>query len=177
MGLTIKNNVEIEKQEAFKIFAKDKEGNLVSAFFMCLKKGLHYPSNERIRVDDEETGFFAFKDFDRAVSLAIQGKRSWSTGYGQNRHWDFSTSRLIVLPVTMYEVYAQGDFHVPSGDNQVMDGYYPAFESKEIVVHDTPENVMAFHDAVIAKVIKNQRYHMTPVEKLAFETRLPQYVA
>lgn len=176
MCMTCSKEVNIGQLEAFKIFAKDEEGRLISAFTMARKDGLFYPANERIRVDDEETGFFAFKEFNRAVSLAIRGRRSWTNDFGTRYNWNWSTSQLIVLPVTMFEVYSEGKFRVPSGDPQCMDGYYPAYESKEIIVRDTPHNVNEFHDAVISRVVKDRELFWTPVEKQAFFSRLPQYM-
>ena len=81
---------------------------------------------------------------------------------------------LIVLPVTLFEVVATGKYHVPSGDPQCLDGYYSAFEAKEILVHDTEETRGQFYDAVVAGYFRLAKYSMSAIDKEAFVYHMPQ---
>jgi hypothetical protein len=155
--------VSLVPQSAFKIFSLNKEGQLQSVFVPTFKPGLVYPPNQRIRVDAEDAAFFAFEDFKTAVSIARQGRKRWNMVNGD----------LIVLPVTMHEMVATGKYHVPSEDVQCLDGYYPAFESKEIEVHDSEENRNIFYDAVLSHWLKTAQYGMSKIDKKAFAARIP----
>lgn len=73
----------------------------------------------------------------------------------------------------MHEMVATGKYHVPSEDIQCLDGYYPAFESKEIEVHDSEENRNAFYDAVLSHWLKTAQYGMSKIDKKAFVARIP----
>jgi hypothetical protein len=150
-------------QDAFKIFTRNKTGQLQSCFFPTFKSGLFYPPNVKIRVDNEDSNFFAFESFKNAVDVARAGKKRFNMVGGD----------LIVLPVTMYEVVAIGKYHVPSDDLQVLDGYYTAFESKEIVVHDTDKDRNLFYDETLAQWLRTAQYGMSAVEKEAFAVRIP----
>lgn len=155
--------VSLVPQSAFKVFSRTKEGQLQSVFVPTFKAGLIYPPNQRIRVDTEDATFFAFENFKNAISIARQGRKRWNMVNGD----------LIVLPVTMHEIVATGKYHVPSEDIQCMDGYYPAFESKEIEVHDSEENRNAFYDAVLSQWLGLSKYGMSKIEKEAFAARIP----
>ena len=161
MCMTCRTEVEIAKASAFKVFTRDKEGLLQSVFRSTFKYGLKYPSNERIRVDTEEANFFAFEAFENAISIARQGRS----------RWDIVGGGLIVLPVTLFEVVITGQYHVPSGDSQCLDGYYPAFEAKEIEVHDTEETRDQFYDAILQGYFKYAR--MSAIEKEALIYQSP----
>lgn len=162
--VTSEKLVSLVPQDAFKVFSRTKEGELQSVFVPTFKAGLIYPPDERIRVDTEEATFFAFKKFEDAISIARQGRK----------RWNMVNSDLIVLPVTMHEIVATGKYHVPSEDIQCMDGYYPAFESKEIIVHDSKENRNAFYDAVLSQWLELAKYGMSKIEKDALVARIPQ---
>lgn len=163
MCMTRRKEVEIEQVDAFKVFTRNEQGRLQSVFAPTFKSGLTYPPNERIRVDTDEATFFAFAEFRRAVGIARQGRRKWNMVRGG----------IIVLPVTMYEVVAEGEYHVASDDPQCMDGYYPAFESKEIQVNDSQEARNAFYDEVLRQYLDLSQYSMSAIEKEAFRHRLP----
>lgn len=134
----------IEKVEAFKIFCKNDEGRLTTAFLQSYKEGLFYQTNQMIHVDNEKSSFFALKNFGEAVSLAKQGRTQWSDYNGNRIVWNFKNSKIVVLPVTLYNVVGEGHFYVPSDDVQCLDGYYPIYESKDIVVHHSDELEMNF---------------------------------
>jgi hypothetical protein len=163
MCLSSRKEVQIDKVDAFKVFTRDNQGLLQSVFAPTFKSGLKYPSNERIRVDTDEANFFAFAEFKNAISIARQGRRRWNMVKGG----------IIVLPVTMYEIVAEGKYHVPSDDPQTMDGYYPAFEAKEIQLHDNQETRNAFYDEVLRQYLDLSQYSMSAIEKEAFRHRLP----
>lgn len=167
MCLTQRNEVAVPEVNGFKIFSRTKTGQLQSVFVPTFKEGLIYPSNQRIRVDTEESNFFAFGNFREAISIAREGRRKWRMVNGN----------LLVLPVTLYEVVAKGTYHVPSDDIQCLDGYYPAFESKEIIVHDTNETRNAFYDATLEQWLNSSRHSMSIIEKEAFTTRVPHLAA
>jgi len=155
--------VSLVPQDAFKVFSRTKDGQLQSVFVPTFKVGLIYPPNERIRVDTEDATFFAFENFKNAISIARQGRKRWNMVNGD----------LIVLPVTMNEIVATGKYFVRSEDVQCLDGFYPALESKEIIVHDTEENRNAFYDAVLSQWLGLQKYSMSKIEKEAFAARIP----
>lgn len=163
MTCRVEKLVSLVPQDAFKVFTRTKEGQLQSVFVPTFKPGLVYPPNERIRVDTEEANFFAFENFKEAISIARQGRRRWNMVQGD----------LIVLPVTLHEIVATGKYHVESDDPQCLDGYYPAFEAKEIVVHDTEETRNAFHDAVLAQWFSMSKYTMSRIEKESIVARIP----
>ena len=161
MCLTNRVNCQIDEVNAFKIFTRNTEGNLQSAFKNAVAALLSnhplYAANQRIRVNNEDSTFFAFESFDVASCIAMEGTRGWR----------FINSSLVVLPVTLYEVVSKGQFWVPSGDPQCLDGYYPAYESKEIVVHDSAENRALFQDQII-----RSSYSLSTIEKEAIHERL-----
>jgi len=163
MCMTQKNTVEIEKVSAFKIFTRNEQGTLQSTFIPTFKSELTYPPNERIRVDEQDATFFAFESFKDAIRIARQGKRKWR----------MVNDKLVVLPVTMYEVVTEGKYHVPSDDIQCLDGYYPAYESKEIEVHDDQNTRNAFYDQVLSQYFDLAKYSMAPIEIEAFKHYFP----
>ena len=167
MCLTSRNDVALAEASGFKIFTRDGEGLLQSVFTSTFREGLKYSPNRRIRVDPEEATFFAFEKFENAISIAREGRSRWNMVRGG----------LIVLPVTLFEVVATGKYHVPSDDIQCMDGYYPAFQSKEIIVHDNPETRSQFHDEVLTDWLKDKKYGMSAIEKEAFRIRVPHLAA
>lgn len=163
MCMSYRKEISLSEVSAFKLFTLDFEGSLQSAFAPTFKEGLKYPSNRRIRVDNEEASFFAFKIFGEAVAIAHQGRR----------YWNLVTNKLIVLPVTLYEVIIEGKYHVPSEDIQCLDGYYPAYESKEIIVHDNKEVRNKFYDGILQRYFNLKFAGLSKVEKEAFQFRLP----
>lgn len=174
MCMTSQKEVSIAEVSAFKLFTRCKQGKLRSAFARSHKNNLHYPSNEKIRVDDEEATFFAFANKRQAMSFASRARQTWYGDRGGQRwHWNIVSGLVIVLPVTMFEVVQEGTFHVPSGDIQCMDGYYPAYESKEILVHDTTESRNDFYDEILKRFFELKKYGMSAIEKEAVRARLP----
>ena len=167
MCLTNRVNCQIDEVNAFKIFTRNTEGNLQSAFKNAVAALLSnhplYAVNTRIRVDNEDATFFAFESFEVATRIAMEGTRGWR----------FINSSLVVLPVTLYEVVSKGQFWVLSGDPQCLDGYYPAYESKEIVVHDSAENRALFQDQIIKGWFRRSSYSLSTIEKEAIRDRLP----
>ena len=164
MCLSGRMNVSIPEMKAFKVFARNEKGLLHSVFVPTFKPGLKYPANERIRVDTEEANFFAFGEFKHAVSVARAGRRTFNMVKGD----------LIVLPVTLHEVVMSGTYYVPSGDPQCMDGHYPAFESKEIFVHDTPEARKQFYDATLSQWFRMAKHSMSAIERESVLYYMPQ---
>lgn len=163
MCMINRKQVSIEKVSAFKVFTRDKDGLLQSVFVPTFKDGLKYPSNERIRVDSEESNFFAFESFDTAIFIARQGRRKWNMVKG----------KLIVLPVTMFEVVSKGEYFSKSEDIQCMDSYYPSFESKEIIVHDTEETRNQFYNSVLKQWLNSCKHFMSNIEKEALVNSAP----
>ena len=165
MCLTSSKEVSIAEVNAFKVFTRDSLGLLQSTFAPTFKCGLKYPSNERIRVDEEDASFFGFALFKEAISIARAGRRKWNMVKG----------KLIVLPVTMYEVVTEGKYHVPNEDPQSMDGYYAAFQSKEIEVHDTKETRDDFHREVLRQHLRLSKHSMSFSEKDAVAHFVPEF--
>lgn len=163
MCMTLQQQIKLPKVQAFKVFTRDEGGFLQSAFLPAFKKGLKYPSNRQIRVNDEDVTFFAFENFKDAVTIARQGRSKWNMVAG----------KIIALPVTLYEVVTKGQYHVQSEDIQCCDGYYQAFESKEIIVHDTTETRNQFYDAVLSRWIGDFVCRMSQIEKEALRIRIP----
>ncbi len=163
MCLTSRNAVYLPEVPAFKIFTRDEDGLLQSAFTPKFKKGLKYPANERIRVDVEDANFFAFKNINNAVRIARQGHRKRRMVKGE----------LIVLPVTLYDVVFVGEYLVSSDDIQCLDSYYPAYESKEIVVHDSTETRNQFYDNIIRQWYGMAKYNMSNIDQEALFARFP----
>lgn len=176
MCLCNQKQVEIEQVSAFKLFSRDKKGRLQSIFRSSYNKELFYPPNERIRVDNEENNFFAFAEKKCAIGMTNRIRRPFyggSLSSYRRRHWNVVGGDPIVLPVTLFEVVNKGEFHVPSIDVQTMDGYYPVFESKEIIVHDNMETRNDFYDEVLRSFFKSNKYNLSKVEKEAIKLRLP----
>lgn len=167
MCMTMKKEVSIEEVSAFKIFTRDENGLLQSSFIPTFKEGLKYTPNERTRVDVEDATFFAFEKIHNAISIARQGRRKWNLVKGG----------LIVLPVTLYDVVSTGKYFVSSDDPQCMDSYYPAFESKEIVVHDSVENRNQFYDAIIRHWYVLAKLSMSKIDKEALFARFPHLLS
>ncbi len=164
MCLTSSKEVSIAEVEAFKVFTRDSLGLLQSTFVPTFKCGLKYPSNERIRVDEEDASDFAFSLFKNATSIDRAGRRKWN----------MLKVKLILLPVTMYDVVTEGKYHVTSDDPQSLDGYYAAFQSKEIEVHDTKETRDDFHREVMGQYLRLSRHSMSFIEKEAFSHFVPE---
>lgn len=164
MCMSSRVNVTVPEMKAYKVLARDRNSLLHSVFVPTFKPGLRYPANERIRVDTEEANFFAFGEFKHAVSVARAGRRTFNMVSGD----------LIVLPVTLYEVVVSGTYRVPSDDPQCMDGYYPAFESKEIVVHDNRESRKQFYDATLSQWFRMAKYSMSEIERESVLYYMPQ---
>ena len=163
MCLTSRREVSIEKVEAWKTFAVEK-GELFSPFsgihdYMKAELGssLAYKANERIKVVPDEAVFFAFKEFKSAASIA-----------NNRRTWAVISSTLIVLPVTLYNVCAEGKLWEPSGDPQCFDYYHEAYESKEIEVHDSAEIRANVSQKIVEKYLKKHEWSMSYLEKQAF---------
>ncbi len=176
MCMTSQKEISLTEVSAFKLFTRDLDGRLRSAFAHSFKNNLFYPSNERIRVDDESSTFFAFANKKQAIGFGSRARKTWyGDSAGVSWRWNIVNGHVIVLPVTMFEVVREGKFHVPSGDIQTMDGYYPAFESKEIIVHDTEDIRNEFYDEILYGFFKNARYGMSAVEKEALNRRLPRF--
>lgn len=161
--MTNQKTVSIKEVSAFKIFTRDNEGLLQSAFLPAFKYGLKYPSNECISADTEDANFFAFANFKDALLIAHQGHKEWRMVKG----------KLIVLPVTMYDVVKKGKYKVQSHDAQTLDSFFPAFESKKITVHDTPQSRNDFYTSVLEQWLKNAKGGMEDIEKEALAVYAP----
>lgn len=158
MCLINRKMVADESVDAWKVFAI-VDGALESPFRIArvMRPDLKYTPNVRLRVQPEDANFYAFQDITHALNIADVG------GF----RWNVVNDSLLVLPVTLYFVTASGLFHSPSDDPQCMDGQYPAFEAKEIVVHDTPAR-----RAVVWQEVVNRRLskHISYIERQALES-------
>jgi len=163
MCLVQRKDCAIPEVNGFKMFSRDGTGQLQSVFLPTFKNGLKYLPNVRLRVDVADATFFAFAKLENAISIARQGRK----------RWNLVNSDIIVLPVTLYEVVAQGNYHVRSYDVQCLDGYYEAYESKEILVHDSVESRNQFYDATLKQWLSLKKYDMSKIEKEAFSARVP----
>ena len=132
--------ISIERQPAFKIFSihNDKLRSAFRSSLACRGLDLNYGEG-RIQVSPPDQTFFAFKSFNSALGVCRGGRRAWN----------FSSENLVVLPVTLYDVVQEGYLHEESDDPQCLDGWHEAYEAKEIEVHDSEENRMAFYKAVL----------------------------
>ena len=136
MCLNNRKEVQIPQVEAFKMFVVDN-GVLKSPFKMSYYNDegefVDSPPFEPevlIQVQPADKTFFAFQRVQDACDIAN------AQAY---KGWNVQKFTLLVLPVTLKNVVATGTLHVPSDDPQCLDGYYPCYESKEIMVHDSPE--------------------------------------
>ena len=163
MCLVNRKASDLSEVSAFKIFTRDGEGQLQSVFKSTFKKGLAYAPNERIRVDKEDANFFAFEELRDAIWIAREGRRKWNMVGGE----------LIVLPVTLFDVSFTGKYYVPSDDIQCVDGYWPAFEAKGIIVHDTPQSRDVFHLAVLEGQFRSAKHGMSMIDKKALLHFIP----
>lgn len=180
MCMTGVQDVKIGKVDAWKVFSVH-EGKLQPTFKNARqnadgtpKEQLFYETNKKIRVLPEEATFFAFEQFGHACRLANDGNRQRSYcpdrgGDGQ-QSWNVNNNSLVILPVTLYEVVGAGKFHYPSEDIQCMDGYFPAFEAKEIEIHDSEEVRKDIALRIVKKFLKNQR--LSFLQQLAFSQLL-----
>lgn len=165
MTLLMRQEVSIETVKAFKIF-HHKDGKLRSVFrpaYVDREEDLVYVPGERMHVDKPDKTFFAFQDMDYPVKISREGRR----------RWNFQGSAVIVLPVTLFNVVAGGKFHIPSEDAQCVDGYAPAWESKEIIVHDSQELRETYYNSILTQWWRTARHSMGYVEKQALLARLP----
>lgn len=154
MCMTCTKEVSIEKVEAWKVFAVRK-GKLETAFMRSRYTNgetdkpievIPYEVNQKIKVVPETSSFFAFEHFNDAYRIAEAGRYKWNT----------INDQLVVLPVTLYNVVTTGKFHVVSEDVQCMDGYYPAFEAKEIEIHDSDEIRRDIFRQIAKKYLQNR---------------------
>lgn len=166
MCLYQRKDVGIPEANGWKVFSINEQGQLQSTFNNAFYKYQDaikdrypvYPANEKIRVIPEESSFFAFREFNHACNIANEA-----------RQWNVKNHKLIVLPVTQYEIVAEGNLWAPSNDAQVLDGYYPAYESKEILVHDSLEIRQECFMKVVLTKLERDQYRLSYLEKQAFE--------
>jgi len=162
MCMTGRKEVSIDRQEAFKIFASTNAG-LQSPFAHHFNPDLVYTSNEKLRVDDEKSRFFAFKEFQDAVKIVRQGRRKWN----------LISSKLVVLPVVLWNVTSSGTYHIPNDDVQSIDGYYPAYESLEIVVLNGHDHFQRFQEELLKQYFSSEKYGMPISVKSVLSERCP----
>jgi hypothetical protein len=168
MCLICSNDVNIPKIEAYKIFALIDD-KLQSSFWSAYQGDLNYDVELEMTVKPKEgtnDGFFAFQKFDDAVRIAYQG----------TKRWNFVSSSLVVLPVTLLDVFAQGFFFAKSADVQCSDGYYSAYQSRKIIVHKNDKVLEEFYDAVIKKYFKIHWIDMPLIVKNVVAQRMPNLV-
>jgi hypothetical protein len=176
MCLTCRCSVNISQMAAFKIFAIDADDRLYSPFCLHRLPNTYYapdtlidalpnPHFTRVPV------FFAFENFEHAVIIARQGANKW----------DMVNAPLTVLPVTLYNVVSKGtlvvrNFSHPSstvGHTHVETvAHYPAFESREIIVHDSQKNRTKFYNEVGYQYWKDNKAFMGLVDQYMFVNML-----
>lgn len=121
MCLKNREEISIPEQPAFKLFRKYSDGALWSPMvYMDTKR---FSLNERIRVFPENRTFFAFKEKDKIESFV------------RNNLSNEEQDQFVVLPVTLYNVVAQGIWVGRTYDPQCMDYRIPSFEAKELIIH------------------------------------------
>lgn len=160
--MTNRQEISIERVDAYKVFAETTKG-LQSPFASKHKTHLVYAPEQTIAVDCEEEGFFAFANIRDAVRITVGGRRKWNV----------VSPNLIVLPVTLWDVFSKGKFHVLSDDPQCLDGYYEAYESKRIMVHDNPFARQRFHEEVLKSHFAHAKYGCPHVVKQSLIAQLP----
>lgn len=159
-------DTQIEQMDAWKIFALvDNDSKLESPFIPARydkngdkKEVIPYQTNQKINVIPESETFFAFESFKDACYVANDNKIF--------RKWNTINDRLMVLPVTLFNVTAKGLFKRPSDDFQCLDGYYPVYLSKEIIVHDSHEIRKDINKKVLAKRLEFERFSFLEVQAL-----------
>jgi hypothetical protein len=162
MCLTGRREVQLERVEAYKVFQLQpvlyRDRTLADIRFRSpfVKTDKVFPMNRPVRVDKEDANFFAFKEFDSAKSVVC----------GINLMEN--ASLMMILPVTLHEVVAEGNMHSPSDDLQCMDGCYPAWEAKEIEVHNSFEARRKYYDAVLDRAYFHKRMYPPVRYELAF---------
>ena len=71
---------------------------------------------------------------------------------------DAKSTPKIILPVTLYDVVGKGRYKHRSNDAQCLNGYYPAYQGKEIVVHDSIETRKVVHRKILSFGLERLRY-------------------
>lgn len=124
--------ISIAQIDAYKIFAwKDHE--LVSAFKESYRnaRGLSYPRNQQKITCNSNTGFFAFRNFEEACSIAVDFK-----------NWNFLNHDLVVLPVTLYDVFGTSSMRLFCTHSI---RHCPCLKAREIVVRYSLDAVNKFN--------------------------------
>jgi hypothetical protein len=138
--------VNIESVAAYKVFSIDQETEkLQSVFFRSWSPGFYYEPNKEIEVSPTHKTFFAFKNYNDAIRIAETYKR-----------WNLVNYNLLVLPVELKDVRFVGHFHVRSDDIQSTDSFFPSYESKKIIVHDSEENRKEFYKTIFHRWVSKQ---------------------
>lgn len=167
MCITQRKEVDIAEAKGWKMFSVKANGELQSPF-----AGTHYLNktgellpefitNTKIEVIPETSVFYTFKNFEDACNVANNPRR-----------WNVVNNKLIIFPVVCYKICAEGNLFVRSEDEQCSDGYYPVYESKEILIHDSEEIRLDFFQKIISKKMKQM--HLSYLEKIAFQSCYPQ---
>lgn len=167
--MCLHNRKELESPitcEGFKLFAKNKKGELYSPFAMAhnlkvddnLQLSPSFPMNQIVHVNPEDRTFFSFEKFDDACRVASDTGR-----------WNFIGDTIVVRQITAIDVVATGDFYVPSDDPQCLDGYYPSYESKKLIVHDTPEIEREIYEKLVKAFIERNRWSLSYLQEEAFK--------
>ncbi len=165
--MCLHNRTELESPipsvEGFKIFYR-KNVNLYSPFVnshinenASISLFPAFETNKVISVQPEDKTFFSFKEFKNACSVA-------------NKDFLYVIGKtLIVRPVTAIDVVATGSFFVPSDDPQCLDGYYPSYESKKLIVHDTPEVERQINEMLVQSFIERNKWNLSYMQESAFK--------
>jgi hypothetical protein len=169
--MCLRNRKELEApitREGFKLFAKNKSGKLYSPFATAhdfkagtnnaLKLAPNFPMNQIVHVNPEDRTFFSFEKFDDACRVAS------NTG-----KWNFIGDTIVVRPVTAIDIVVTGDFFAPSDDPQCLDGYYPSYESKKLIVHDTPEIEREINEKLVKEFVERHRWGLSYMQEEAFQ--------
>ena len=157
MCLVGREETKIKSVSAYKIF--NVANGLLYSPFKTANEGFEggcppFALNEEISVVPEDKTFFSFKELEQAISLASSTL--------------FHGSKLVVKMVTAIDVIATGYFRVPSNDPQCLDGYYPSFESKRLIVHDTIDSNRYINAEIVERLLKSTSLSYVEKELIRF---------
>lgn len=145
MCLEFVEEISLESIKAWKLFLINN-GKLESLFVNArasVDKVVPYETNKKLKAFPETATFHAFEKFEDAFFLATE---------------DAKSTPKIILPVTLYDVVGKGRYKHRSNDAQCLNGYYPAYQGKEIVVHDSIETRKVVHRKILSFGLERLRY-------------------
>lgn len=149
MCLWSTTEIELDSVEAFKIFLM-YDGNLHSPFSSAFRGDRPYKTNELIR-NAWKDGFYSLKNWEDGIKAIKEGRTVWNfypdITQSQYRRNDDNHLNLILLPVTLKNIYLHGYLEASSQDDDDMRSY-ESYQSYGIIVHDNDENRKRFYEAM-----------------------------